>query len=130
PAPPPLKRHHVHAIPAKQQYEIQFPRVEGYTQAIRNRVTVDWSGVPLLVLDPLHIPPEVEVKGLNVNNQGRMTLSGPGRLDDVDLAEWRSKRRLQELVFDLARALTRDYVQQRPGEAPAHVLFPQLAGIV
>jgi type III restriction enzyme len=130
PAPPPPKRHHVHAIPEKQQYEIRFPRVEGYTQAIRNRVAVDWSSVPPLVLDPMRIPPEVEVKGLNVNNQGRLTLTGPGRVDDVTLAEWRSRRRLQELIFDLARALTRDYVQQRPGQAPAHVLFPQLAAIV
>jgi type III restriction enzyme len=43
---PRVKRYHVHAIPAKAQFEIQFPRVEGYTQAIRNRVTVDWGSVP------------------------------------------------------------------------------------
>src|SRR5262249_4760906 len=34
---PTPKRHHVHAVPAKAAYEIQFPRVEGYRQAIRNR---------------------------------------------------------------------------------------------
>ena len=32
--------------PAKAAFEITFPRVEGYTQAIRNRVTVDWASVP------------------------------------------------------------------------------------
>ncbi len=32
PAPPRVKKYHVHAIPEKAQYEIQFPRVEGYTQ--------------------------------------------------------------------------------------------------
>lgn len=103
---------------------------EGYTQAIRNRVTVDWANVPSLVLDPARIPPEVEVKGLIVNNQGRLSLSAPGRIDEVTLAEYRAKRRLQELTFDLARSLTRDYLAHGNGQVPAHVLFPQLAAIV
>src|SRR5205807_2615522 len=105
-APPPaVNRKRVYAIPSKARFEIRFPRVDRYTQAIRNRVTVDWASVPALVLEPGKIPPEVEVKGLNVNDQGRLSLSGPGRADDVNLAEFRSKRRLQELVFDLARTI-------------------------
>src|SRR5262249_52636967 len=39
-------------------------------------------------------------------------------------------RRLQELVYALARDLTREYVGQGICEAPAHVLFPQIARIV
>ncbi|TMQ30137.1 MAG: hypothetical protein E6K70_24695 [Planctomycetota bacterium] len=120
----------MHAVPAKDEFEIRFPRVEGYTQAIRNRVTVNWSNVPTLILDPARIPPEVEVKALTVNNQGRLSLSGPGRVDELSLEEFRARRRLQELVFDLARALTRDFLAQKGTEVPAHVLFPQLAGIV
>jgi type III restriction enzyme len=130
PPPQPLKRYHVHAIPAKAQYEIRLPRVEGYTQAIHNRVVANWENAPSLVLEPGRIPPEVEVKALHVNNTGRLSLSGPGRVDDVTLAEFRSKRRLQELVFDLARSLTRDFLAQGQCEIPAHVLFPQLASIV
>ena len=78
-----VKRHHVHALPEKARYAITYPRVEGYTQAIRNCITVDWDTVPILVLEPGRIPPEVEVKGLHVNNKGRLSLSGPGRVDDV-----------------------------------------------
>jgi type III restriction enzyme len=126
---PPEKRHHVYAVPEKARFEIQFPRIEGYTQAIRNKVTVDWS-VANLVIDPAYIPPEVEMKATVPNNRGRMTLSGPGRLDDATLAEFRSKRRLQELVFELAKTLTRDYVAQPQCEVPAHVLFSQLVPIV
>lgn len=126
----PVRRHHVHAIPAKASFEIRFPRVEGYTQAIRNRVTVNWQHVPTLVLDPSNIPPEVKVKGLNVNNQGRLSLSGPGRAEDVNLQAFRDRHRLQELIFDLAKALTRDYLAQGHCEVPAHILFPQLAAIV
>ena len=124
------KRYHVHAVPEKEQYEIRFPRVEGYTQAIRNRVSVDWPNVPRLKLLPDWIPPEVEMKGLSVNNKGRQSLSGPGRISLADLEAFRSKRRLQELVFEFARALTREYVAQPRCEAPAHVLFPQVVRIV
>ena len=60
---------------------------------------------------------------------GRLSLTGPGREDEVTLAEFRSKRRLQELTFDLARSLTRDYLAQARCDVPAHVLFPQLLAI-
>src|SRR6185312_10407291 len=40
-----VKRHHIHAIPEKRQFEIRFPRVERYRQAIRNRVAVDWDSI-------------------------------------------------------------------------------------
>ena len=67
---PRIKRHHVHALPQRAEYEIQFPRVEGYTQAIRNRVTVNWKDIPMLPVDPNRIPPEVETKGLNMSVRG------------------------------------------------------------
>jgi len=130
PAPPQPPRHFVHAIPEKAQYEIRFPRVEGYTQAIRNRVAVDWNTVSTLVLNPLEIPPEVEMKANIPNNEGRPSLTGPGRLINVTLNPYRKGRRLQELVFDLAADLTRDYARQPSCTVPAHALFPQMRGIV
>ena len=126
---PKPKRYHVHALPSRAAFAISFPRVDGYTQAVRNRVTVDWPAVPSLVLMPDRIPPEVEVKALSVNNVGRLTLTGPGRVDDVTLAEFRARHRLQELVFDLARTLTVEMTRQGEG-VPAHVLFPQLVPII
>ena len=123
------KRHHVCSVPTKKAFEIQFPRVEGYQQAIRNRVSVDWSKVPTLKLDPMNIPPEIQMKAAMLANQGRPSLSGPGKLVDVSLSPYRAGRRLQELVFEMARDLTRVYTSQSSCEAPAHVLFPQLARI-
>jgi type III restriction enzyme len=129
PPPPRKDRKHVYAVAAKSAFEVKYPRVERYTTAIRNRVAVDWESVPKLILDPARIIPEVEMKGLSVTNAGRLALTGPGRADEVTLAEFRSKRRLQELTFDLSRSLTRSYLAQERCDVPAHVLFPQLVGI-
>jgi type III restriction enzyme len=127
---PTQKRHHVTALPGRAGFEMTFPRVEGYRQAIRNRVTVDWRSVPPLSLDPFKIPPEVEVKASLQTNTGRPSLTGPGAIQRVDLNPFRSGRRIQELVFEMAGELTREYVSSAPCEAPAHVLFPQLVRIV
>jgi type III restriction enzyme len=127
---PPQKRHHVQAVPSREHFQITFPRVEGYRQAIRNRVSVDWSAIAPLWLDPAKIPPEVQVKASLPTNTGRPSLSGPGKLESVDLNPYRSGRRVQELVFELAKDLTREYVKSGSCEASAHVLFPQLVRIV
>jgi type III restriction enzyme len=130
PSAPRVKRYHVHPLPEKSLFEIRFPRVEGYTQAIRNRVTMEWAKVPRLILQPDMIPPEVEVKGLSVNNAGKLSLVGPGRIDAISLHEYRSTRRLQELIFDIAKGMTKHYVAQPQCQAPAHVLFPQMLQII
>lgn len=130
PVTPPPKRHHIHAIPGKAAFEIRYPRVEGYTQAIRNRVTAEpWSSVPRRAILPDHIPPEVEMKGLNISAAGRPSLWGPGKASRADLEEFRRRHRIQELVFEFAGALTKQYVSQPSCQAPAHVLFPQVVTI-
>jgi type III restriction enzyme len=129
-APPPVKRAHVRALPEKASFEIQFPRVVGYRRAIRNRMTVDWSSIAPLAIDPLKIPPEVDVKAALPTNTGRPSLTGPGALESIDLQAFRQGQRQQELAFELARDLTREYMAQGGAHPPAHVLFPQVASVV
>jgi type III restriction enzyme len=66
---PSTKRHHIHALHEKAAFEIKYPRVDGYRQAIRNRVTIDWNAAPTLTIDPMKIPPEVEVKSQRPEQQ-------------------------------------------------------------
>lgn len=127
---PPAKRNHVQAIPQKLQYEIRFPRVAGYRQSIRNDIVVDWESVAKLELDPMRIPPAVQMAAGLPSNTGRFSVISPGGLIDVDLNPYRKGQRIQALVFEMARDLTREYCGQSSCEVPAHVLFPQLAKIV
>lgn len=129
PPPTPKPRQHVHALPGNAAYRISFPRVEGYTAAIRNKVMVNWAVLPSLNLDPVKIPPEVQMKAALPANSGRPSLSGPGALDNVTLNPFRKDKREQELAFELAADLTRQYVSQTQGRVPPQVLFPQLLAI-
>lgn len=126
----PARRHHVHALPERAQYEIRFPIVEGYTQAIRHRVTVDWSSVARTVLDPIQHPPEAVMKGLSFGTDGRPTMSGPGKVGEMTLDFYRDRVRRQQAVFGLAADLTRAYLSNAETRAPAHVLFPQVQQVV
>lgn len=127
---PAQKRFHVHALADRAQYEIRFPRVEGYTQGVRNRVTVDWKRVPSVVLDPGKYPTAVMTRPLTIDSEGRPTPAGPGPRREVTLEPYRGGMRLQRGVFDMAATLTKRYVQQRSSTVPPHVLFPQIRGIV
>ena len=127
---PPPKIWPIHALPDRAELEIRFPRVERYMQRIRHRLKVDWDNIAPLCLDPMDIPPEVEMKAGLPSNTGRPALVGPGRIERVDLNPYREGRRLQKLVFEMARDLTHDYRQQPHCDAPAHVLFPQIGAIV
>lgn len=131
PQPPKPKRAHVVALDSRRQYEIRFPRVEGYTQAVRNRVTVrDWNAVPTLKIVEGDYPSFVQTQAYSVDATGTTGARGPGRTSELSMAPYDQGLRVQRGVFQMAGALTQSYLTQAQGTVPAHVLFPQLVPIV
>ena len=123
-------RRHIYAHPDKVKYEIHFPRVEGYRQTVRRRIICDMENIPPLPIDDTNIPPEVKMKAGLLTNQGRPSLHGPGKSNEVSLRDFRQQFRLQAEIYKMTTALTRDYAEDDKCELPANLLFSQLYKIV
>lgn len=128
-APKAVQQNHVHALPSRVELEIRYPRVEGYQQRIRNRVSVDWDSIAAVKVDPMKIPDEVVIKS-TLLTQGRPSLLEPGGSAKLDLEAWRTEATMQQREFEMAAGLTKHYSEQDACEAPPHVLFPQMLEIV
>jgi len=129
PVPKP-KRFHVRGLPERKEFEIRFPRVVRYAQAVRNRVVADWAHMPRFVLTPGDLPTTVDVGALVQTETGRITTSHFGPVKEVTLTPFRSGVRAQQGTFRMARDLTAQYLDVAETEVPAHALFPQLLAIV
>lgn len=127
---PPPQTNHVHAIKEREHLSITFPRVEGYITRIRNKLVVNWDEVVPVRLDPTKQPSIVSVKALNLTDEGRRSLLGPGKIENLTLAEWRELVRLQKVEFQLAKVLTGRLSNTPEIEIPPHLLFPQLLDVV
>ncbi|UNK48853.1 DEAD/DEAH box helicase family protein [Lysobacter sp. S4-A87] len=123
--PPSPPANQIYAVPAKSEYEISFPVVEGYTDPGVTRLVVDWSKVPTLVLDPMEVPDVTLMKGLTTVD-GALAAYGPGESSVVTLDQWRSRVRLQQVAFTLAKVVAQQWQQERGDTIPTHRLFPQL----
>ena len=122
PTPP---ANHIFAVPEKALYEIEFPIVEGYQDPGITKIAVGWKLVSKIVLDSADLPDAALVQGL-ATHDGALAAYGPGAPELVSLAAWRSRVRVQQVAFHLARELTKTWLQERGGNIPIHVLFPML----
>ena len=127
---PPPRIHHVYAVPERADLAISFPRVERYVFNIKHRLDFDWNRAPSVVLDPMEIPHEVRSKGVSWSAAEQPTLEGPGKISVDELRTWCETKRLQALEFEMARTLTRSYMNSPGCEIPAQVFFARVLPIV
>lgn len=127
PTPP---ANHIFSVPEKAEFEIDFPVVEGYLDPGITRVAVDWDRVPRMALDSQDTPDATLVRGL-ATHDGALAAYGPGAPELVSLEAWRSRVRVQQVAFSLAKELTAGWVRDRGSAGiPTHRLFPQLLQVV
>ena len=131
---PPAKTWRVRALPERAKLEIKFPRVEGYTVRGSQEPSIPdtaWQAIKQIEIDPTEIPPQVTMKAGLPGSDGRPTISGPGRIDNITLAAWREEYREQTQVAYAARDLLRQYLS-RTATAPSGngYLYPRFVGFV
>jgi type III restriction enzyme len=131
---PPAKTWRVRALPERTKLEIKFPRVEGYSvQGSLDPVISDkaWKAIQEIKIDPTEIPPQVTMKAGLPGNDGRPTVTGPGRIDTISLAAWREEYREQTQMAYAARDLLRQYLHRINAVPAGNVyLFRQFVGFV
>ena len=125
--PPSPPANQIYALPAKAEFEITFPVVEGYTDPGITRLGVDWHKVPTLVLNPMEVPDITLMKGLTTQD-GALAAYGPGAAAVVNLEQWRARVRVQQVAFTIAKVVAQQWVQERGEIIPMHRLFPQMLG--
>lgn len=121
-------RHHIYALPDRENFAITFPRVEGYYQSIKEGLICN-PEVPPLAIIPDEIPPEVQMKSGLPSNTGMPSISGPGKLQEVRLTKFRQGR-MQEKIYAMAGTLAEEYAQNVSCCLPPNLLFQQLFQIV
>ena len=125
---PHYRPHHIYAVPDKQCYALNFPRVERYRHDIRRQLTVDFSSISPLNINDSKIPPEVQTKGA-LMNVDIPSLHGPGIINTIELNNFRETR-LQERQFKMAEAMVKKLTKDDNCDIPAPILFSQIFAIV
>ncbi|NNU63048.1 BPTD_3080 family restriction endonuclease [Ochrobactrum soli] len=127
PTPPQPDPNHIYSVPEKAEYEITFPIVTGYHQSGSFDVTVDWSQVSKVTIDPSRIPQVVELTPLTTPD-GTLAAYGPGEKPVLSLKDWRALFRDQQVAFRLAREICKRWLDDNGAAAvPVQVLFPRVA---
>ncbi|RUW61854.1 DEAD/DEAH box helicase family protein [Mesorhizobium sp. M7A.F.Ca.US.008.03.1.1] len=127
PQPPQPEPNHIYTVSEKSEFEITFPIVAGYHQSGSLEVSVDWSQVSKVTLDPARIPQVVELTPLT-NPDVALGRYNPGEKPVLSLKEWRTLFRDQQVAFRLAREICVRWVEDNGADAvPMQQLFPRVA---
>ena len=114
PPQPPKVIHRVHALPEREQYEITFPRVEGYRYELNEtKLAANFTGESRIIIE--NEPTEVVLEGV-IGEETKETL------------EKIKERREGEVIMRLTQGLLKKYYMDADG-SEKYWLGPQLRRI-
>jgi type III restriction enzyme len=116
----------VKALPERKDFEIRFPRVEGFVFDVRHKIRADVEKIPPLVIDPAKEPTELVAKDAVVVKVGRPDRLGPGKEVYQDRDIFHQTHRLQSTIYEIAAEITNGMSVS----AARQILFPQVKEIV
>jgi len=116
----------VRALPERKEFELRFPRVEGYVFDVKYKIKADVDKIPSLYIDPTKEPTEVVAKDAVVMKIGRPDRLGPGKEVYQDRNPFHQVHRLQTSVYEIAAEVT----NALSVSAARQILFPQVKDIV
>lgn len=121
----------VQALKEREHLKIEFPRVEGYVFDVKSRIKADISKIKELTVDPSKEPTRVVVKGTVGYKIGFPTRLGPGQEELQDRKPFHETKRVQEIVFEIAKRITNALKDREKFQWQAReMLFPQVLSIV
>ncbi|MGZ8216904.1 BPTD_3080 family restriction endonuclease [Methylomagnum sp.] len=123
PPPPPTQRTPVESLPERGEYEIRWPNVLRIEQVLNPTLTVEWSNVQPLELQPHMTPTAVEMAP---TLQGIQDVT---KVTPIDLQELVRNFRFQHLVFHASRKAY-ERLRSKAWEGEKHVLIFQIIRIV
>jgi type III restriction enzyme len=118
----------VRALPDRKEYEIEFPRLEGYVCDVRQRVKADIAAMPELIVGPGQEPVEVRTEGgVPPPSSGLKTWGylGPETGEFHGRDEFYAEHRVQRTIYEIAADVTACF-----REEARHILFPQVLAVV
>ncbi|MGA2541603.1 MAG: DEAD/DEAH box helicase family protein [Verrucomicrobiota bacterium] len=137
--PPPEDRpkHEIMALPARKQFEIRFPIVEGYVVDLkRNLIQCDVRQVERTGLDPWNTPTAAFVRPQVGYQIGHPSAHGGFGFTEVNRHEYYASVHPQTIAFEIAREIVRELTETaHAGKESLKrqsrvTLFPQVLKIV
>lgn len=129
--PPPPPSQLVRALPErKEEFEITFPRVEGYVNEFQEKVVCDWETVPILKAESGADPLVVDLGSLSGVLAGKP--QGFGIIDKADRVPYYTVTRMTPILYQIAARITEMRVSGNDPQAAAKRarLFPQIRDMV
>ncbi len=104
---------HIFSVPEKKQYQISFPIVNGYFMREENNISVNYSRIQQVTINPTDLPDSVELSSMTVPD-GKLAAFGPGEKKTITLNAWRELYgRNQMVAFKLACDVCERWEQSR-----------------
>lgn len=104
---------HIFSVPEKKQFRITFPKVTGYFMEEESQISIDYSRIQQVTLDPKELPDTVELSSMTVPD-GKLAVYGPGEKPTLTLDAWRKEfGRNQMVAFKLASAVCNRWGKSR-----------------